>query len=191
MDENYTGTALLIIDMQKGLFVAETPRYDSDGVINRINTLGKAVRERGGMVVFIQHDGSKGNLLEPGTEGWEILPSLNRKPTDIVVNKAACDSFYKTELAQVLDRNKIRRLIVTGCATDFCVDTTVRAAFSLDYQVIVVSDCHTTSDRPFVDAASLIQHHNWLWKNLIHPEAQIEVMEMENLVARFNTPLDA
>ncbi|MGD9366015.1 MAG: isochorismatase family protein [Desulfobacteraceae bacterium] len=176
--------------MQEGLFVAETPRYDSSGVIDRINAIGKAVRENGGIVVFIQHDGPKGNLLEPGTDGWKLLSSLNRNSSDIVVNKTACDSFYKTDLAIVLETKKVKRLIVTGCATDFCVDTTVRAAFSLDYHIIVVADGHTTSDRPYVDAASLIQHHNWLWGGLINPNSKIEVLKAENLVARVSTVSD-
>lgn len=87
----------------------------------------------------------------------------------------ACDAFYETELGAGLDRHEARQLIVTGCATDFCVDTTVRAAASLDYEVVVVEDGHTTADRPHVDAVSLIRHHNWLW-NLIRPKRQITVL---------------
>jgi nicotinamidase-related amidase len=126
-------------------------------------------------------------LFEPGTEGWKLLSSLNRNSKDIVVNKAACDSFYKTNLKLVLEKNGIKRLIIAGCATDFCVDTTIRAAFSLDYKIIVVADGHTTSDRPYVDAVSLIQHHNWLWGELIHPNMKIEVMKTDKIVAQINT----
>ena len=83
-----------------------------------------------------------------------------------MVHKRACDAFYETDLAEVLDKHRVTRLLVTGCATDFCVDTTVRAAASRDYEVVVVEDGHTTADRPHVDAVSLIRHHNWLWQNL-------------------------
>ena len=176
-------TALLVIDMQKGLFADETPRYDADGVVERINALGRAVRGSGGLVVFIQHTGSQGNALEMGTDGWYLLSSLERGADDVIVCKSACDAFYNTDLANVLDARKVRRLIVTGCATDFCVDTTVRAAISRDYQVAVAADGHTTADRPHIDAAALIRHHNWLWRNLIHPKVRIEVVPAGDLIA--------
>jgi nicotinamidase-related amidase len=175
-------TALLIIDMQVGLFRAETPRYDANGVVNRINALARAVRENGDIVVFIQHNGAQGDPLEQGTEGWQIIPALERYPSDVIVNKTACNSFYKTELTSILDRKKVRRLIITGCATDFCVDATIQAAISRDYKVVVVADGHTTTDRPHIDARSLIRHHNWLWQNLIHPKLRIEVRKMEELI---------
>ena len=63
------------------------------------------------------------------------------------------------------------RLIITGCATDFCVDTTIRAAASRNFEVVVVEDGHTTADRPHVDALSVMRHHNWVWENLIHPRS--------------------
>jgi len=47
-------------------------------------------------------------------------------------SKEACDAFYKTDLSRILQDHDTRELIVTGCATDFCVDTTVRAAASRD-----------------------------------------------------------
>ena len=94
--------ALLVIDMQVGLFVPDTPRYDADGVVARINTLGGAVREAGGAVVFIQHDGPSGDTFEPGSEGWRLLPSLDRRPGDPVVHKRACDAFYETDLEDTL-----------------------------------------------------------------------------------------
>jgi nicotinamidase-related amidase len=177
-------TALLVIDMQKGLFTDETPRYDADGVVERINALGRAVRGSGGLVVFIQHDGPQGDALEMGTDGWQLLPSLERGPDDVIVCKSACDAFYSTDLAVVLDSRKVTRLIVTGCATDFCVDTTVRAAISREYQVVVAADGHTTADRPHIDAAVLIQHQNWLWRNLIHPKVGVEVVPAGDLILR-------
>ena len=120
---------------------------------------------------------------EPGTPGSELLVSLERAPEDLVVHQSACDSFYDSELATVLERNGVRRLFVTGCATDFCVDTTVRAAMSRDDRVVVVADGHTTADRPHVDAVSLIRHHNWLWRDLIHPKVRVEVTEAEAVIA--------
>jgi nicotinamidase-related amidase len=174
---------LLVIDMQVGLFGTESPRHDADGVVARINALARVVRRAGGAVVFVQHDGPPGDVFEPGRDGWRLLPSLERREEDPVVHKRACDAFYETDLADVLRKHGATRLLVTGCATDFCVDTTVRAAASRDYEVVVVEDGHTTADRPYVDAVSVIRHHNWVWQNLIHPRTRVEVTPTASLIA--------
>ncbi len=71
-----------------------------------------------------------------------------------------------------------------GLTPDYCVDTTVRAAASLDYQVTVVRDGHTTSDRPYLDAATVKEHHNTVWENLILPRARIRLATAEELMAQ-------
>jgi nicotinamidase-related amidase len=182
-DDASDRAALLIIDMQVGVFTPETPRHDAEGVIARINAIASALRRSGGTVVFIQHDGPKGDTFEPGKPGWQLLSSLERESDDQVVHKTACDSFYDTDLSAVLSRQGVRRLLVTGCATDFCVDTTVRAAMSREYEVLVVADAHTTANRPHVDALSLIRHHNWLWQDLIHPKVRVQVVAAHEVVA--------
>jgi nicotinamidase-related amidase len=181
-------TGLLVIDMQAGLFVPESPRHDADGVVDRINELARAVRRAGGVVVFVQHDGPTGDPFEPGADGWRLLPSLERGAGDVVVHKTACDAFYRTELAEVLEKHGATRLIVTGCATDFCVDTTIRAAASKDYEVVVAEDGHTTADRPHVDAVSVIRHHNWVWENLIHPKVRVQVLPASRIIGQMGAP---
>jgi nicotinamidase-related amidase len=171
-------TALLIIDMQVGAFES-TERYDAAGVIARINALSRAIRAADGLVVFIQHDDPQGPY-KPGAPTWQIIPELERAPDDRVVHKTACDSFYETNLAEALGAHK--QLIITGCATDFCVDTTVRAAASRDYEVTVAADAHTTADRPHVDAATVVKHHNWLWQNLILPRSEVRVLPTEEIL---------
>ena len=173
---------LLVIDMQVGTFNAPTPQHDAMGVVARINRIASAVRGSGGRVVFVQHDGPAGDTFEPGSEGWRIIPELVREPQDCVVNKRACDAFYKTGLKALLDELRTRRLLVTGSATDYCVDTTVRVAASLDYDVTVVGDAHTTADRPYLDAVTIKNHHNSVWENLILPDAKVSVTTTEELL---------
>jgi len=173
--------ALLIIDMQVGLFEGDPPRHDADGVIRRINEIAAAVRATGGMVIFIQHEDD--GVLARGTQGWKILPVLERMDADLLVCKQGCDSFYETELADLLEQHGARQLIITGCATDFCVDTTIRAAASRNYEVVVVKDAHTTKDRPYLDAKSIITHHNWMWENLILPRSEVKVLPAATVIA--------
>jgi nicotinamidase-related amidase len=173
--------ALLVIDMQVGLFEGDPPRHDADGVVRCINEVAGVVRATGGMVIFIQHEDDGG--LKRDTQGWEILPALERTDTDLLVRKQACDSFYETELADLLEQHGARQLIITGCATDFCVDTTIRAAASRNYEVVVVKDAHTTKDRSHLDAESIITHHNWMWENLILPRNEVKVLPATSVIA--------
>ncbi|MCG8635140.1 MAG: cysteine hydrolase [Desulfobacterales bacterium] len=173
---------LLVVDMQKGLFTDDTPRYDTDGVIRRINRLIEKFRQAKQPVIFIRHDGPKGDALEPETRGWEIIDALDRLPTDLIIGKRACDSFLDTSLLEAIRGLKENRLVITGCATDFCVDTTVRSAAAKGLETIVAADAHTTADRPHLDAKTIITHHNWSWKNLILPEGEIRVADTDELV---------
>jgi nicotinamidase-related amidase len=158
--------ALVVVDMQVGLLDGG-PKQDLDGVIRRINTLAAMVRQRGGQVVWIRHCGKAGDAFEPGSKGWAFLPELVQEPRDIVIEKTLNDSFAGTTLHDTLQHRAADRLLIAGWATDSCVDSTVRSAISRDYNVIVVSDGHTLSDRPHLDAPTIIRHHNWVWSDLL------------------------
>ena len=158
--------ALIVVDMQVGLLNGE-PKHDLPGVIARINHLAAKVRERSGTVIFVQHCGGKGDDFEPETPGWVLLSELHRDPADIVVRKTLNDPFAGTDLSARLQSIVPDRILITGWATDFCVDATVRSAVSNYYDVVVVTDAHTLNDRPHLDAASVIRHHHWVWSHLI------------------------
>ncbi|HVQ71811.1 MAG TPA: isochorismatase family protein [Bradyrhizobium sp.] len=158
--------ALIVVDMQVGLLNGE-PKHDLRGVIERINRLVAMVRERSGVVIFMQHCNGAEDDFVPGTPGWVLLPELRRDPTDIVVQKTLNDPFAGTDLSARLQAIAPDRILITGWATDLCVDATVRSAVSNHYNVVVVTDGHTLNDRPHLDAASVIRHHHWVWSNLI------------------------
>ena len=157
---------MLIVDMQVGLRNGK-PKHDLQGVIDRINRLAAWVREQAGIVIFIQHCGRAGDDFEPQTPGWAFLPELIRDPADLVVQKHMNDPFAGAELQARLNRITPDRVLVTGWATDLCVDATVRSAVSNHHNVVVVTDAHTLSDRPHLDAVNVIRHHHWVWRNLI------------------------
>jgi nicotinamidase-related amidase len=100
----------------------------------------------------------------------------------LVLKKEACDAFYETGLSDLLEEHQVQQLIITGCATEFCVDTTIRAAASRNYDVVVVQDGHTTKDRPHLDAESIIRHHNWTWENLILPRRVVRVLPATRVI---------
>jgi len=157
---------MLVVDMQVGLLNGD-PKHDLDAVIERINRLAAKIREQSGTVIFVQHSAGKGDDFEPETPGWALLPELDRDPADIVIEKTLNDPFAGTDLAARLKEIAPDWVFITGWATDFCVDATVRSAVSNHHNVVVVTDAHTLNDRPHLDAASVIHHHNWVWSQLI------------------------
>jgi nicotinamidase-related amidase len=178
--------ALLIIDMQVGSFKPYTLRYDTLGVIERINKLSNYFRANNDKVIFIQHDGTKENIFLPNTADWELLPELITSPADYIVSKSANDAFYNTDLHHILTKNNITELFITGCATDFCIDATVKSAVSKDYKLTVVEDAHTTANRPHLNAPKVIEHYNWIWSEMTPTNFKIQVAKTKDLLTLFS-----
>ena len=173
--------ALLIIDMQIGSFRL-SKRFDEVGIVKRLNQVADIFRKNNKPVIFIQHDGTKENYLHTGTEDWKILPGLKKGELDLYVEKEANDSFYKTNLAGLLEKYKINHLYITGCATDFCVNATVHSALVKDFNLTIVKDCHTTADRSHMKAEENIKFHNWLWENLTPTKGKIKVKDSHEII---------
>lgn len=173
--------ALLVIDMQKGSFTPKTPRFDTIGIVERINELAELFRELNHSVIYIQHDGTGTGEFEKNTTDWENLDSLVVKSTDIRIDKYINDAFYKSELQSKLKELNVAELFITGCATDFCVESTIQSALTKDYSLTIVEDGHTTGERPHLEAEKVIEHYNWVWKNMIPTEGKIKVEKTEKI----------
>ena len=158
--------AVLVIDVQTGLFRATPAPFDAEAVVRRINGVTANARQAGVPVFFTQHDGEPGGEdVVPGTAGWKLHPDLVVQPGELVIRKTTCDSFYGTSLEAELRDRSIHTLLLMGYATEFCVDATLRSAASKDFVIIVVADAHTTSDNPVLKAEQVRAHHNWAWPN--------------------------
>jgi nicotinamidase-related amidase len=179
--------ALLVIDMQKGSFTALTPRYDTDGVVRRINLVAKAFRANSSPVFFIQHDGTIAGDFVPHTTEWELLDDLKVETGDIIVSKYANNVFYRSDLQSKLKQYSINELVISGCATDFCVEATIQAALSMDYKITVIEDGHTTGERPHLKAIQVIDHYNWVWKHMIPTKGTVNVRPHQVILGELST----
>lgn len=150
-------TALLVIDVQEGLFTP--PPAQADAVIAAINGLIAGARMNGVPVVFIQHE-SAHDALVYDTPAWQLVRTLHAQPGDPVIRKTTPNSFLRTGLGELLASLNADHLVVCGYATEFCVDTTVRQAAGLGYAVTLAADAHTTHDKPHAGAEEIRRHHN-------------------------------
>jgi nicotinamidase-related amidase len=166
-------SAFLIIDVQQGFF-DETDAEDAAFLKHPAGLLERA-REQQIPIVYIQHEGDPGHLLEVGTSGWHIHPWIAPHPEDIVLSKCASDAFYETPLHEKLHSRGGTRLVVAGAQTELCIDSTCRRALSLDYDVCLVADGHTTGGSDMLSVDQTIEYHNRLLPHVAHPTHSISV----------------
>jgi nicotinamidase-related amidase len=160
-----SNTVLLVVDVQLGLFEDFGPLYQGEEVISTIRRLSAEARSAEVPVIYIQHCGNEGESLDPATAGWRIHPELTPASRDVVIQKRTPDSFKNTDLRRELENRGIKRLVVTGLQTEYCVDTLCRGAFGLGYDVVLVKDAHTTFDSETLTAQEIIAHHNTVLGN--------------------------
>jgi nicotinamidase-related amidase len=151
--------ALLVIDVQEG--IQPLAAHDGEGMVRRIASLLARARQANAKIVYVQHDGTEpGHPLAKGTPGHAIYRAIAPREGEPVVVKQHCNAFRETELESVLRDMRADDLIVCGMQTEYCVDTTVRAAADRGYKVTLVSDAHSTGDTASLKAADIIAHHN-------------------------------
>ncbi len=109
-------------------------------------------------MIFVQHEATTGEHFTYGSEAWQLASDLATHERDSFVRKTTPDSFLRTDLEAVLKQAGVSQVVVCGYATEFCVDTTVRSAAGLGFEVILVSDAHTTHDKPHASAAEIAHH---------------------------------
>jgi nicotinamidase-related amidase len=188
MSETPNPSALLIIDAQVGLLDAEDP--DCRAALERIATLADRARAASAPVIYMRHDGGPQHPLNPATPGWPISPLVAPHPSELVLRKTASDSFYETPLQRELEARGVRRLVVAGAVTEFCVDTTCRRAASLGYDVTLVADAHETGDTATalggLTADQKIAYHNAILAELTtdHPITVLPTAEITFDAAR-------
>lgn len=172
-----------MIDVQIGLFCAKPPPFDAAGTIARINETTAKARAAGVPVIFLQHDSDPvEGCCVPFTAGWQLHPDLCVQPRELTLRKQTCDAFHGTALESELRSRGIDTVVLTGYATEFCIDSTLRVAVSKGFQVVVVADAHTTSDSPFLSAQTIREHHNWVWANLL-PAGAVSVIPTAELLS--------
>jgi nicotinamidase-related amidase len=157
---NRPNTALLVVDVQIGVVAKAHAR---DAVVANIAALVERARREQIPIVWVQDvEVDRGR----GSEGWPIVPELTPDAAEPLVEKAYGDSFEDTNLEMVLSNLGVGRLVVVGAQTDACIRCTIHGACTRGYDVILISDAHTTEDQTAWGAPppeQVIAHTNLYW----------------------------
>ena len=146
-------TALVLIDLQRGITGGTTLPHATSDVVARAAKLAAACRTRGATVVLVHVDPGPGGILFPRPEAdvqrppmnvtaefAELVPELGRQPSDVVVTKHQPNAFYETDLELQLRRRHIRTILLGGISTNIGVEATARAAHERGFEQVFVED---------------------------------------------------
>lgn len=161
-------TALVIVDMQNA-FCSKKGSFHKRGrailgledVIKNVKKLLGFARKQKLTVIFtrlvFQKDycdtgllGQKNPFIKKlnayQEESWDsrIARVLTPQASEIIINKKCYDPFHQTDLKNILQKNKIEKIIIAGVLTNVCVESTVRSAFEWGFESIVVKEATST-----------------------------------------------
>ncbi len=148
-------TAVLVIDVQQGMFNKTIPLYQATQFLENINTLIINAREAGAPVIFIQH--SNDTYLKMGSDDWQLHPDIKPLLDEELIYKLKGNAFEGTNLQEILQRNAVDTIVICGLVTHGCVKATCLGAMEQGYRVLLVQDAHSSYSK---DASQLIEKWN-------------------------------
>ena len=173
MQENGKPTkmALLVIDVQKGLFEKSTPIYQAEKFLENLNTLIARARQQDVSVIFVQHSNEK--LLVKGSDAWQLHPKIQALTGEFTIHKLHGDAFIETSLEDELQKRNVGVVFITGLVTHGCVRATSLGALQHGYKVVLVRDAHSNFSK---DAPQIIER----WNQALY-ERGVELVETESV----------
>jgi nicotinamidase-related amidase len=172
-------TALLIIDVQVGIVEAESGHvFNSEALLTNINQIISDARLREIPILYVQDL----DVAPQESKEFQIHPAIAPLESDRIIHKVATDAFHGTNLHEELQAIGANHLVIVGCKTEYCVDTTCRRATTLGYDVTLVADAHSTTDNKVLKAEQIINHHNANLHGLDNIDKFIIVRKVEDSV---------
>ncbi|QBE66921.1 cysteine hydrolase family protein [Pseudoduganella lutea] len=144
--------AVVVVDLQNEYL--PTGKLALEGIDEALGNAARVIadaRTRGDLVVNVRHESSDPAMpfFQPGTDGVRIHAAVAPAAGEPVIVKNFPNSFLKTDLKDILDKNGIEEVTVVGAMSHMCIDATTRAASDLGYRTKVVHDACATRDLEF------------------------------------------
>jgi nicotinamidase-related amidase len=142
-------TALIVIDLQKGIVTLPTVHPTSE-VVKHASQLADAFRRHGLPVVLVNVDGGAQGRTDQAPRmrdfpaGWtDLVPELNHQPEDHTVTKRTWGAFTKTGLDEHLEKLGVTQVVIAGVSTSIGVESTARQAYEHGFHVTLAIDAMT------------------------------------------------
>lgn len=173
--------ALVIIDMEAMPFIWKNyggkPIYQEERLIANTQLLIEKARQKDSPIFYVMYTEAAGPRAVDQPL-WGIIEPIapTPPPPDSLVIKYHADSFHETDLNELLKSHDIKNLVICGIQTEYCVDTTVKSAYSHGYTIELAMDGHSTYESEELTAEQIIAHHNSILKQFasIIPSDEIQ-----------------
>ncbi len=146
-------TALVVIDLQRGIVARQCGPHAAADVVARSAQLADRFRALGATVVLVNvaFSADRRDVLTPPVDSpnppaplppdWsELVPEIGPRQGDIRITKHQWGAFYGTELDLQLRRRSIRTIVLCGIATNFGVESTARDGWERGYEIVFAED---------------------------------------------------
>jgi nicotinamidase-related amidase len=172
---NAKNTALVLIDLQKGVLAMPMAPHAAAAVYERSMLLAQRFREAGGLVVRVRVSFASdlADALQPQVDqptnysalppGWDQFPD-SPPPSDLLVIKRQWGAFHGTELDLQLRRRNVRCIVLGGIATNIGVESTARSAVEHGYELVIPED---------LCSAISVEMHTFSFKHILPRLARI------------------
>jgi nicotinamidase-related amidase len=142
-------TALVIIDLQRGIVALPLAPHSAAEIVKRSAALADAFRRHKLPVVLVNVTAGAPGRAEQSRGGdfpagfADLVPELNRQPSDHLVTKRTWGAFTNTDLDAYLKQHGVTQIVLVGIATSVGVESTARFANELGYNVTLAVDAMT------------------------------------------------
>jgi ureidoacrylate peracid hydrolase len=165
-------TAFIVVDLQNYFMADGEPGCTPPArdIVPNVNRLAAEMRNRGGLVVWIQTEAKPdtpvdwANLYESYTpeakakrqanlgktgSGFPLWPALAVERGDETVIKTRYSAFIQgsSNLKEVLDKRGIDTILIGGTVTNVCCESTARDGMMLGYRTVMVADCNAATSQ--------------------------------------------
>lgn len=171
----------IVVDTQRGVIAG---KRGTERVVRNITEAAARARSVGMTVVWVQHED---DTLVKGSETWSLAEGLTPLEGDLFIGKRYNSSFEETELDAILRKRGIRTVILAGAATNWCIRATAYGALDRGYNLVILSDAHTTGNLdipggPSIPAEFLIAELNVALGNVEYPGRTSRAIKTDEFV---------
>jgi nicotinamidase-related amidase len=150
-------TALILIDLQRGVLAMPLAPHSAATVYERSRRIADRFGAAGALVVRVRVSFSRDLADAPRSPvdqpmkyealppGWDEFPEPP-DPSDVIITKRHWGAFHGTELDLQLRRRQIRAIVLGGIATNMGVESTARSAAEHGYELVVAEDLCSALD---------------------------------------------
>lgn len=169
-----TSKALILVDFEKEWIDKNSDYFigDLSELISKTNKLIDYCRKNNYKIIFTTHiEKDSDEAFAPNSENVKIINEINKKDSDILIQKNKISPFFKTNLGEHL--KGIDEIIICGILTNLCVRSLAQDAYDRDFKITIIKDCCQAFDK---------ETHNFTIKDLKDTREEIEIFEVDEFI---------